>query len=218
MRDLGHQHEFWNAAADSAVFTHPLDLEFLLRHVAQTDRVLDYGCGYGRVLQILQEHAFCNLAGLDISKGMVARARTSLPDVPIAVSGGAVAPYPDGSFDAILLFAVLTCVPRDEDQRALMADIRRLLAPGGLVYVSDFLMRSDARNRERYRRFESRYGRAGVFEIEGNAVVRHHSREWIQELMDPFETLDIAEFETRTMNDNPASGIRFIGRLPRNAE
>jgi len=217
MRNLGHQNEYWNGAAASAAFTHPLDLELLLRHVGRTDRVLDYGCGYGRVLQTLAESGFERLAGLDISSSMVSRAEALLPDIPFAVASDGVAPYPDGSFDAVLLFAVLTSVPRDEDQRALIADIRRLLAPGGLVYVSDFLMHSDARNVERYRLHESRFGRRGVFEIEGGAVMRHHERDWIQELMQPFETLDLSEFEAKTMHGNPGSGFRFVGQLLRDA-
>lgn len=217
MQHLGHQDECWDAAAEKAVFTHPLDLELLLRHVERSDRVLDYGCGYGRTLKTLREQGFDRLAGSDISKEMVARALASLPGVPIAVASGGVASYPDESFDVVLLFAVLTSVPRDEDQRALMDDIRRLLVPGGLVYVSDFLLHSDARNLERYRRSESRFGRRGVFEIEGGAVMRHHDRDWIRELMQPFEALEQSEFEARTMFGNPASGFRFVGRLPRKA-
>jgi hypothetical protein len=48
--------------------------------------------------------------------------------------------------------------------------------------------------------------------------MRHHSRDWIQELMRPFDTIDVREFDVRTMHGNPASGFQLIGRLPRNAE
>lgn len=218
MRNLAHQNEYWDGAADSAVFTHPLDIDRLRQHVDSTDRVLDFGCGYGRVLRILREHGFRCLAGLDISKAMAARARATLPDIPIVVCSSAAAPYRDHCFDAVILFAVLTCVPRDEDQRSLMAEVRRLLVPGGLLYFSDFLLRSDPRNLERYGLYEERFGRRGVFEIEGDAVLRHHDIGWIRGLMEPFELLDSSEFETTTMRGNSASGFHFTGRLLRSDE
>jgi hypothetical protein len=71
---------------------------------------------------------------------------------------------------------VFTCIPRDEDQRLLMAEVFRLLAPGGVVYVSDFLLHSDERNLLRYRKHCERFGTFGVFE-EGGAVFRHHTLE-----------------------------------------
>jgi SAM-dependent methyltransferase len=176
--------------------------------------LLDYGCGYGRVLQILRDEGFDHLAGIDISMAMTVRARSAVRDVPFAVCGGDAAPFCDASFDAVLLFAVLTSIPCDEDQRKLMAEMRRLLVPGGVVYVSDFLMHSDARNRERYRADAARFGKLGVFEIEGDAVMRHHSMDWIRELMETFEPVEVSEFAATTMHGNPAAGFRYLARAP----
>jgi SAM-dependent methyltransferase len=214
MHDLEDQRKYWDAEAASAVFTHPLDVELLGRHVGKSGRILDFGCGYGRILVELRRHGFRNLAGLDASEAMVARARKLVPEIPVAVCDALPAPHPDSSFEAVLLFAVLTCNPRDEDQRLLMGEVFRLLAPGGIVYVSDFLLHSDDRNLLRYRKHCERFGTFGVFEDERGAVLRHHNLDWIRELTKPFENVVLKRFAVRTMRGNPATGCSFLGRKP----
>ena len=53
------------------------------------------------------------------------------------------------SFDAILLLAILTCIPDDQGQALLIAGLRRLLRPGRVLY-SDMPLQSDRRNLTRY--------------------------------------------------------------------
>jgi SAM-dependent methyltransferase len=93
VQNLECQREFWDAEADSAVFTHPLDVELLSRHVGKSGRILDFGCGYGRILVELRRHGFRNLLGLDASEAMVARAKKLVPDVPIAVCDALPTPH-----------------------------------------------------------------------------------------------------------------------------
>jgi SAM-dependent methyltransferase/uncharacterized protein YceK len=208
------QRKFWDAAAATASFTHPLDAELLRRLVGTSGRILDFGCGYGRLLAELRCRGFQNLEGIDASEAMVARARKLVPDVPVAVCGAPPTPHADASFDAILVFAVLTCIPRDEDQRSLMTEVLRLLVPGGYIYASDFLLHSDRRDLERYRTYAERFGTFGIFEVEGGGAFRHHSLDRIRELAEPFETVVLEPFAATTMRGNPATGIRFVGRKP----
>jgi SAM-dependent methyltransferase len=206
------QQGFWDATAATAVFAHPIDPDLLLRHVGPDARILDLGCGYGRVLAELWRNGFEKIAGIDTSPAMVERARALVPDVTITLSEGSKLPYDDGAFEAILLFAVLTCTPRDDDQRTLMREVRRLLVPGGVVYLSDYPLQSDARNVARYRRNRERFGRYGVFEVDGGAVLRHHDADWLQQLTAGFSPIVTETFPVTTMRGNPARGFRFLGR------
>jgi len=112
----------------------------------------------------------------------------------------------------VLLVAVLTAIPRDADQRALVAAIGRLLRPGGLFLVSDYLLAGDARNRERYARDAPRFGIHGAFEIDGGAWMRHHDRRWLDDLFGAFERLAFEAFDAVTMRGNAASGFRCVAR------
>ena len=205
------QRGYWDRVAPTAVFTLPLDVHRLRRFVAPADRVLDYGCGYGRQLAELSRLGYCDLAGVDTSHAMVERARKQLPDLPIDVCEAPRTPHPDAAFDAILLSAVLTCIARDEQQRATIAEIRRLLRPGGVLLLSDFLLHSDARNLERYERSTGAGETYGVFEIDGGALLRHHRLEWILTLTEAFEPVVLEPFAARTMNGNHATGVLFVG-------
>ena len=47
-------------------------------------------------------------------------------------------PFEDGEFGAVLLFAVLTCLPEDDLQRRTLAEVRRVLRPGGKFLCLEF--------------------------------------------------------------------------------
>ncbi|MEU9151959.1 class I SAM-dependent methyltransferase [Streptomyces sp. NPDC048417] len=78
MSDLDSQVPYWDAAAATKTFTHPLHLPWLdgiSRHAA----ILDYGCGYGRIMKELEQHGFDHLTGVDASPAMISRARRLHP-------------------------------------------------------------------------------------------------------------------------------------------
>lgn len=121
----------------------------------------------------------------------------------------------DASVDAVLLFTVLTCVPTDEGQRAVLGELRRVLRPGGLLYISDLWLQTDARNVQRYVCHHSKYGRYGVFDLPEGVTVRHHDRRWVKVLTADYQTVALDEIMVQTMNGHPARGFQWFGRKPR---
>ncbi|MFJ8157921.1 class I SAM-dependent methyltransferase [Streptomyces sp. NPDC094468] len=132
------------------MFTHPVHHGWLAK-VSAHARILDYGCGYGRVMAELSDHGYSDVSGVDPSAALIGRGRTLRPRLRLSVLESpphlACAP---AAFDAVLLFAVLTCIPDNEAQQALVTELDCVLAPGGLLYVSDLLLQHDERNRDRY--------------------------------------------------------------------
>ncbi|MCP4111639.1 MAG: class I SAM-dependent methyltransferase [Desulfobacteraceae bacterium] len=123
-----------------------------------------------------------------------------------------VIPYENGWFDAILLFAVLNCIPTNKGQEALIEEFRRILRPGGILYISDYFLQEDERNIRRYNQYASEYGIYGVFELPDHAVLRHHELSWIKTLTKEFQLAELNEINISTMNGNSAKAFQYIGR------
>ncbi|WP_027344193.1 class I SAM-dependent methyltransferase [Hamadaea tsunoensis] len=212
--DLGSQLAYWDGVGATKTFTHPVDHDWLAG-VRRDARVLDYGCGYGRVMAELAERGFTDVSGVDLSPALIERGRRSRPDLEFAVlespPGLERAP---ASVDLVLLFAVLTCVPDDAGQRALVAELRRVLAPGGLLYVSEPVRQDDERNRSRYAAHAERFGTPyGVFTTDDGAVCRHHDLPSLRGLLSDFEPVRERTIDVTTMNGHRSQAVQLLVRL-----
>ncbi|HEV7797834.1 MAG TPA: class I SAM-dependent methyltransferase [Pyrinomonadaceae bacterium] len=214
MQNTVSQIRYWDRVAHEKRFSHPLRLDWLRKYSSKQARILDYGCGYGRTLADLSQASFTNLVGVDFSEQMLARARGQAPGSWLVRNDGHGLPFKNDCFDLVLLFAVLTCIPNDDQQRLLVSEVQRVLHPGGMLYVSDLLINNDERNRERYERDAERFKCYGVFELPEGVVVRHHQREWIEKMMRPFEQLEFESLSVTTMNGNASSAFQYLGRSP----
>jgi len=217
--DLDSQLGYWNTEGTRKSFAHPLNLQRLSQWLSQESRILDFGCGYGRSLGELFDAGYRNLIGFDFSPAMIAAARARFPEITFQELQSSNIPLPDSSVDGALLFSVLTCIPTDDGQRAIVAELRRVLRPGGLLYISDLWLQHDERNLARYARDEAKYGTYGVFDLLEGVTVRHHDPKWIQTLTSDFKTVALDHIEVVTMNGNPAHAFQMFGlaALPRAA-
>lgn len=209
------QISYWDRVAEEKRFSHPLRRNWLARYLKNpVAKILDYGCGYGRTLAELAHANYHNVVGTDFSEGMLRRSQREIPDSRLVRCDGTTLPIKSECFEAVLLFAVLTCIPDDNDQQAVLTEVRRVLRPGGLVYISDLLINPDQRNRERYERDDERFNCYGVFELPEGVVVRHHRKEWIEQLTGSFQQLEYEPFTVTTMNGNQSSAFQYLGRNP----
>ncbi|MBS4097010.1 MAG: class I SAM-dependent methyltransferase [Sulfuricella sp.] len=102
--------------------------------------VLELGCGKAdKTLAIARAGAVAAITAMEVDDIQHAK-NLALADVPANVHfcrGGAEAiPATDASFDIVLMFKSLHHVPLDLMPKA-MAEIRRVLKPGGLAYLSE---------------------------------------------------------------------------------
>jgi len=204
--------EFWNRAASTKQFSHPLDHERLTRALPRDAVILDYGCGQGRLSRELVDRGFVNVLGIDTSPEMVRIASEQVPEAGFQTIEGERLPCGDASIDAVLLFAVLTCIPADDAQKKLVAEFRRILRPGGLLLVSDYPLQTDPRNLTRYEEFKDQFGGYGRFRLQGGAILRHHPREWFDELLEGFRIEEAVDLDAKTMNGNPARILQLWAR------
>jgi ubiquinone/menaquinone biosynthesis C-methylase UbiE len=92
--------------------------------------LLDVGCGTGWYLRSLQ-NTFVELAGVDVSAGMLARARARLPQADLRQADMRHLPFGDARFDVVLSTRVLSHLPEPRD--GLREIVRVLRKPGWLI-------------------------------------------------------------------------------------
>jgi SAM-dependent methyltransferase len=94
-------------------------------------RWLDVGCGTGAFSELIAKRcAPASLAGIDPSPEQIAYAREHFPRFRFEVGGSAAMPFADGAFDVVASALVIHFIP---DRQKAFADMKRVLAPGGLV-------------------------------------------------------------------------------------
>ena len=118
----------WDAKAygEHGAFVHGLAggvLEWLA--VRAGEEILDIGCGDGQLTLRLVE-AGARVRGVDASPAMVAAARGR--GLVVDEAKAEALPFADASFDAVFSNAALHWV---REQDAMMAEVRRVLRPGG---------------------------------------------------------------------------------------
>ncbi len=115
------------------------EIAFVLERVRASDRVLELGCGYGRVLGRLAPAAR-HAVGIDTSLSSLRLARTLLagvPSVDLVVMDAARTGFRDGTFD------LAACVQNGisafgAEPARLLAEAARVTRPGGVVLFSSY--------------------------------------------------------------------------------
>ena len=115
--------------------------QMLRGNITAQQRVLDAGCGYGRnLVHLLREG--CDVFAADADPDAVAHVRalsaslcTGLSPENFHVSQLDALPFPDSFTDVVLCNSVLHFA-RDEDHfLAMLAELWRVLRPGGLLFA-----------------------------------------------------------------------------------
>ena len=212
MNSIDHQAAYWDGAAREKTFTHPLNAALCKQLIPFEAKIVDIGCGYGRTCNTLYGLGYRDLLGLDISREMVARGKIAYPHLDLRVLTPDTWSTCEASADAVMVFAVLTCIPTNTGQTALVDNIAATMKPGGIVYISDYWLQADDRNQERYRAFAEKYGTYGVFELPDGAVFRHHDRGWVHALLSRFDRMALEDIEVTTMNGHKSLGFQYVGR------
>ena len=97
------------------------------------DRVLDIGSAAGAMVHFLSTFG-CDAVGVDSSELGVEQARRLFPGLRFEVADAGSLPFADASFDKALA-ADLTEHLDDDTFRAMLADCRRVLTPGGTLSI-----------------------------------------------------------------------------------
>jgi len=100
-------------------------------------RILDYGCGAGRMIRWLNDYAErCEVWGVDIQAELIiwCQQHLSPPFKFATVTTGPHLPFEDRSFDLIISGSVFSHI--DDLADAWLLELKRILQPGGMLYIT----------------------------------------------------------------------------------
>lgn len=113
------------------------------------DRVLDIGCGTGNLTLTARSQVgpSGSVTGIDASPEMIDMARKNAlrTGLPAHFEVGLIEniPYPPASFDVVINRLMIHHLPDDLKRRGL-AEILRVLRPGGTLFIADFRAPTDS--------------------------------------------------------------------------
>ena len=79
MNKIKNQEKCWDELAEEKEFPTPFQMEEFKKHTSQGIKILDVGCGYGRILNELYNNGFKDLTGVDFSEKMVKKGSKLYP-------------------------------------------------------------------------------------------------------------------------------------------
>lgn len=154
-------HDFYDAHAEAFADSRPRlapGLRRVLAHIPPHARVLEVGCGDGKVGRWLQRHAPGAMYwGVDVSASMLERAerysgqRSAVSHQPLSfVQADLTAPdwpssLPSAAFDWVMGFAVLHHIAGMGTRARLVQTLAARLTPGGTLAVSNWQFTRSAR-------------------------------------------------------------------------
>ena len=113
-------------------------------HDIRGKAVLDIGCGAGGIdVALVQTHGAGYVTGIDVEDSVITHARALVARKGLTDHVGLVKvapgplPFPAGTFDVVFSKDSIVHIP---DKHALMAEVARVLKPGGWFLASDWLI------------------------------------------------------------------------------
>ena len=103
------------------------------KYLPRTGKILEAGAGRGRWVFYLRRKGY-DVVGLELARSDVEAAKAFDPRVPLELGDVLRCPYADRSIAAVISLGVMEHF--EEGPQAALAEVRRILRPGGLLLVT----------------------------------------------------------------------------------
>lgn len=110
------------------------ELKYFSKLVQKGDRILDLGCGHGRLIKLFEQTTI-DYHGFDLSRNLIESARQKYPEFSFRVGDARRLPYQDSLFDSVWLIALLHHLPEAAAARVLSEAVR-VVKPGGRIIIT----------------------------------------------------------------------------------
>lgn len=203
--------QYWNTIGFKKDFADPFYLGMLSPFLPKNSKIIEYGCGYGRIMQMLIAHGYDNVTGFDFSQNIIERGKKMDPSLDLRLlEEPGIIPCENESVDAVVMSTVLCTMINLYEQVKLIDEIFRVLKNKGIIYLSDFLICDDPIYKEKYAKGYKTYGEWGMYTTSENLAVRHLNARSIFQLLKNFDVQWFQQFNFETMNHHPARTFHCV--------
>ncbi len=140
MNYIEENKKVYNAIAGHFSATRALlwdDLKDLKGFAKPGARVLDIGCGNGRLYQMFSGLSIL-YTGLDQSEGLIEQAKGKFPAAHFVVGDMVSLPFESASFDIIYSIAAFHHLPSEPERIQALLEMKRVLVPGGKIILTNW--------------------------------------------------------------------------------
>lgn len=187
---------------DVSLYAEPLTL-FCENITSENGRILDIACGPGNLIKfLLERHPSYDILGTDLSPNMLELAQINNPKARFQLMDCRDIAQIDQKFDGITCGFCLPYLTQKEAVE-LIANVSRLLKPGGVFYLSTMV--EDEQNKSRYQ----------ISSTGDQVFVHYHQEEYLSEAF-PANHLDIISLKRYNSPDNvevKTTDLVLVGRL-----
>jgi len=111
------------------------EMKFLAEYTLPGERVLDLGCGNGRLLEIFQDKKI-DYFGIDFSEKLIEIAKKRYPKAKFQLADALNLPFPNNFFDKIYSIAVFHHIPSEEFRLKFLRETKRVLKSEGILILT----------------------------------------------------------------------------------
>lgn len=110
------------------------EFENFKKYIKNNSKVLDLGCGNGRLLDTLGDKKI-DYIGIDTSSSIIEKAQANRPDAKFQLGDMANLDFPNKNFDIVFSIASFHHIPDKKLRQDVIIDINRVLRTDGLLIL-----------------------------------------------------------------------------------
>ncbi len=128
--DIDKRDVYWDRFEKDAVLDGIKRTELTLGVSAKDIKILDVGCGTGRLIDFLHQRGYGQVQGIDYVPECVKKTKERIPSAFCEVMDAADIAYKKESFDVCIACRTLQSLPTKEEKQKVVREIQRILRKG----------------------------------------------------------------------------------------